>query len=463
MSQSPEPKRAPGGSSSSSGSTSELEVRTIRKVTVRLLPFLIVCYFVAYLDRVNVGFAALTMNKDLGLTSSMYGFGAGVFFLAYFVFEVPSNLFLDRFGARKWIARIMFSWGILSGLMAFIPAIATYTGLRNEHTFYALRVLLGVAEAGFFPGIIFYLTLWFPAVYRARIIGYFMAAIPFSSVIGAPVSGLLLELHGMAGMTGWQWMFIIEAAPAVVLSVVTFFYLTDRPKDALWLADDERTWLAARLVAEEQQRKKAGHFSILEALVNRKVLALALVYFGAVSSNYGVGFFLPQIVKDFGLSNAMTGLITAIPYVVGTIGMIWYGRRSDRKRERRGHVAVALAIAASGIAVSTLLDNPALKMLALSVSAFGVFSSLPVFWTLPTAFLSGASAAAGIAVINSIGNLAGFTGPFAMGWIKDHTGSYTGGLLAIAGCATIAMAIVLALGHDSRLERPPEAVADPRN
>lgn len=435
---------------------SELESRTIRKVTTRLIPFLILCYLVAYLDRVNVGFAALTMNKDLGLTAAMYGFGAGVFFLAYFVFEVPSNLMLERFGARKWIARIMFSWGILSGLMAFIPQLAIYTKLGNEHTFYAIRVLLGIAEAGFFPGIIFYLTLWFPAVYRARIIGYFMAAIPLSSVVGAPISGLLLDLHGFAGMAGWQWMFIIEAAPAVVLSFVTFFYLTDRPKDATWLKDEERTWLADRLTAEEAQRKKVVHFSIVQALVNPKVLALSLVYFGAVSGNYGVGFFLPQIVKGFGLTNAMTGIVTAIPYVVGTIGMVWYSRRSDRKQERRGHVAVALVIAAAGIAISTLFDNPALKMLALSISAFGVFSCLPVFWTLPTAFLSGASAAAGIAIINSVGNLAGFTGPYAMGWIKDRTGSYTGGLLSIAGCIVMALVLVLILRHDSRLERPPE-------
>ncbi len=435
---------------------SELESRTVRKVTMRLIPFLILCYLVAYLDRVNVGFAALTMNKDLGLSAAMYGFGAGVFFLAYFVFEVPSNLMLERFGARKWIARIMFSWGILSGLMAFIPSIAIATKLGNEHTFYAIRVLLGIAEAGFFPGIIFYLTLWFPAVYRARIIGYFMAAIPFSSVVGAPISGLLLDLHGAGGMAGWQWMFIIEAAPAVILSVVVYFYLTDRPKDATWLQDDERTWLAQRLTAEEAQRKKAAHFSIVQALTNPKVLALSLVYFGAVSSNYGVGFFLPQIVKGFGLSNAITGLVTAIPYVVGTIGMVWYSRRSDRKQERRGHLAVALVIAGAGIAISTLFESPALKMLALSVSAFGVFSCLPVFWTLPTAFLSGASAAAGIAIINSVGNLAGFTGPYVMGWIKDRTGSYTGGLLSVAGCVTVALVIVLFLRHDSRLERPPE-------
>ena len=449
------------GSSLSPEPTPALETRTIRKVTSRLIPFLIVCYFVAYLDRVNVGFAALTMNRDLGLTASMYGFGAGVFFLAYFVFEVPSNLLLDRFGARKWIARIMFTWGILSGMMAFVPNIAAASGLRNEHVFYSLRVLLGVAEAGFFPGIIFYLTLWFPAVYRARIIGFFMAAIPLSSVIGAPVSGLLLDLHGWAGLAGWQWLFIIEAAPAVILSVVTFYYLTDRPRDATWLADDERAWLSGRLAAEEQQRKAAAHFGVVAAMLNPRVLALALVYFGAVSCNYGVGFWLPQIVKNFGLSNAMTGLVTAIPYVVGTIGMIWYGRRSDRTLNRRTHMAIALAIAAGGIAVSTLLDNPALKMLALSVSAFGVFACLPVFWTLPTAFLSGTSAAAGIAVINSIGNLSGFSGPYAMGWIKDRTGSYTGGLLLIAGCGAIALAIVLALRHDSRLEQPPEAAAVP--
>ncbi len=461
----PAPDRTPGGSSLPSAlpppPPSGLEERTIRRVTLRLVPFLIVCYFVAYLDRVNVGFAALTMNKDLGLTSSMFGFGAGVFFLAYFFFEVPSNLFLNRFGARKWIARIMFSLGVLSGIMAFIPNLAVYAGMRNEHVFYGLRVLLGIAEAGFFPGIIFYLTLWFPAIYRARIIGYFMAAIPFSSVIGAPVSGLLLELHGKASLSGWQWLFIIESTPAIILSVATYFYLTDRPKDATWLADDERTWLTARLLAEEQQRKQVAHFSVFAALTNPKVLALALVYFGATASNYGVGFFLPQIVKGFGLTNTMTGLVTAIPYVVGTVGMIWYGRHSDRTQERRGHVAVALAIAASGIAASTLFENPALKMLALSFSAFGVFSSLPVFWTLPTAFLSGASAAAGIAIVNSIGNLSGFAGPYAMGWVKDRTGSYTGGLLAVASTATLAMILVLFLSHDSRLERAPEAPATP--
>src|SRR5689334_1438578 len=232
-----------------------LETTTLAKVTKRLVPFLIVCYFVAYLDRVNVGFAALTMNADLGLSQTAFGFGAGIFFIAYFIFEVPSNLLLERFGARKWIARIMLSWGILSGMMAFIPEISNATGISNENAFYLIRVLLGAAEAGFFPGIIFYLTLWFPAEYRARIVGYFMAAIPLSTVIGAPVSGLLLTLHGAGGLAGWQWLFIIEAVPAIILSVFVFFYLTDTPADADWLAPDERSWLAERLTLERKQRE----------------------------------------------------------------------------------------------------------------------------------------------------------------------------------------------------------------
>jgi MFS transporter, ACS family, tartrate transporter len=437
-----------------------VEIRTIAKVSRRLVPFLIVCYFVAYLDRVNVGFAALTMNQDLGLSQTAFGFGAGIFFIAYFIFEVPSNLLLERFGARKWIARIMLSWGILSGAMAFIPAIARVTGLGNEHSFYLVRVLLGAAEAGFFPGIIFYLTLWFPAEYRARIVGYFMAAIPLSSVIGAPVSGALLYLQGGLGLAGWQWLFIIEAVPAIILAGVVFFYLTDRPADATWLAPDERNWLAERLTLEERQRKTVHNYSVTESLFNPRVLGLSLVYFGAVAMNYGLSFFLPQIVKAFGLTTFVTSVVSAAPYAVGVIAMVWWGRRSDRKAERRFHTAFPLLIAAAGIAASTALDNPLLKMIAICVAGFGIFASLPVFWTLPTAFLSGASAAAGIAAINSIGNLAGFAGPFAMGWIKDQTGSYAGGLLFLAALGVMAIGIVLALGHDSTLERAPVAAAE---
>jgi len=437
-----------------------VEAATIAKVTKRLVPFLIVCYFVAYLDRVNVGFAALTMNADLGLSQTAFGFGAGIFFIAYFIFEVPSNLLLERFGARKWIARIMLSWGILSGLMAFVPNIARATGLGNEYTFYLVRVLLGVAEAGFFPGIIFYLTLWFPAEYRARIVGYFMAAIPLSTVIGAPVSGILLYLHGGLGLAGWQWLFIIEAVPAVVLSVIVFFYLTDRPADAIWLSAAERDWLDQRLTLERRQRETVHQFTVTEVLFNGRVIGLSLVYFGAVATNYGLSFFLPQIVKTFGLNTFLTTVVSAAPYVVGVIAMVWWGRRSDRVGERRFHTAVPLFIAAAGIAASTAFTDPTLKMIALCVAGFGIFACLPVFWTLPTAFLSGAAAAAGIAVINSIGNLAGFAGPFAMGWIKDQTGSYTGGLLLLSGLGIIAIGIVMTLSHDDALERAPAALPE---
>jgi MFS transporter, ACS family, tartrate transporter len=416
-----------------------LEQRTIAKVSARLVPFLIVCYFVAYLDRVNVSFAALTMNKDLGLSASAFGFGAGIFFLAYFLFEVPSNLFLERVGARKWIARIMFTWGVLSGGMAFIA---------GETSFYIVRVLLGIAEAGFFPGIIFYLTLWFPAVYRARIVGYFMAAIPLSTVIGAPVSGLLLALDGLLGLKGWQWLFVLEAAPALILSVIVFFYLTDRPADATWLEPDERAWLVARLEDERLQRETVRRYSVREALLNPKVLALSVVYFGAVATNYGLSFFLPQIVKAFGISDVQAGVVAALPYVVGLVSIVFWGRRSDRQLERRFHLAFPLFVASAGIGISTALDDPTLKMVALSVAGFGIFGCLPVFWTFPAAFLSGAAAAGGIALINSIGNLAGFAGPYAMGSIKDMTGSYTGGLLSLSAVGLIAMAIVLALRHD---------------
>ena len=427
---------------------SELEKRTISKVTWRLVPFLIICYFVAYLDRVNVGFAALTMNKALGISASAFGFGAGIFFISYFIFEVPSNLMLERFGARKWIARIMISWGVLSGATAFIT---------GENSFYLVRVLLGAAEAGFFPGIIFYLTLWFPSAYRGRIVGYFMAAIPMSSVIGAPVSGMLLGMDGVFGLQGWQWLFIIEAIPAIVLAFVVLGYLTDKPADAHWLEADERAWLAERLDAETRQRREVHQLSVMQALTNPRVLALALVYFGAVACNYGIGFWMPQIVKGFGLSNVQTGFVTAIPYIVGTISMVYWGRRSDRLQERKGHAAFALLVAAVGIAGSTMLDDPTMKMIALSVGAFGVFAVLPVFWTLPTSFLSAGGAAAGIAAVNSIGNLGGYFGPQIFGYLKDVSGEFAS-LVYLAVCALIGAVIVFALGHDPALERPTEGV-----
>jgi len=432
-----------------------IEDRTIARASARLVPFLILCFFVAYLDRVNVGFAALTMNRDLGLSAAAYGFGAGVFFITYSLFEVPSNLLLERMGARRWIARIMLTWGILSGATAFI---------QGETSFYAVRMLLGIAEAGFFPGIIFYLTLWFPAVYRARIIGAFLAAVPLATVIGAPVSGLLLGFDGVMGLRGWQWLFLLEAVPALILSVVVFFYLTDRPADATWLAPEERAWLVSRLRQEQQKRESVRTYNVVQALCNPKVLALSLVYFGAVANNYGLSFFLPQIVKAFGGSNAQAGLVTAIPYVAGAIGAVWWGRHSDATRERRFHLVAALLLGSIGIAVSTAIDDPVLKIAVLCAAGFGIFGSLPVFWTLPTAFLGGAAAAGGIALINSIGNLAGFVAPFVVGSIKDATGGFTGGLLCVSAASLVAAMIVLVLDHDRSLEHAPDAFlpeADP--
>ncbi|WP_042302410.1 MFS transporter [Paraburkholderia kururiensis] len=438
----------------------ELEARTMARVTARLVPFLIVCYFIAYLDRVNVGFAALQMNKALDLSSSAFGFGAGIFFIAYFFFEVPSNLLLERFGARRWIARIMFTWGILAGAMAFIPHLSRMTGMSNAHVFYTLRILLGVAEAGFFPGIIFLLTLWFPAKYRARVVGYFMAAIPLSTVIGGPISGALLSLDGKSGFAGWQWLYLIEAAPALILSIGVLLYLTDKPADARWLTDDERAWLVARQAQERRHREAVRSFSVVEALFNPRILAIALIYFGANATNYGLSFFLPQIIKAFGLTNLQTGFVTSLPYIVGLVAMLYWGRHSDRSLERKRHVAIALVIAAAGIAAAAGLDNPVLKMIALSIAGFGIFGCLPIIWTLPAAFLSGAAAAGGIAAVNSLGNLAGFFGPYAMGWIKDSTGGFGAGLLCLAGAGLVGAAAALLLHHNRALETLAEPERD---
>jgi MFS transporter, ACS family, tartrate transporter len=426
--------------------TLEMERRVIGKVGRRLLPFLIICYFVAYLDRVNISFAALTMNKELDFTATVFGWGAGIFFLGYFIFEVPSNLALERFGARVWISRIMVTWGLLSACMALI---------WSETSFLVLRFLLGVAEAGFFPGIILFLTYWFPSAYRARIVGYFMVAIPVSTVIGAPLSGLILGLDGVLGLKGWQWLFVIEGVPAVLLSVVVLLYLTDGPLQADWLHPQERTWLAGRLDAERRNRQAIADFTVWQALTNPRVLLLGLVYFGVVAANYGMSFWLPQIVKGFGLTNLETGFVTAVPYLVGAIAMVIWALRSDHVHERKWHTAIPALLAAVGLAASTTTANPTLEMAALSLAAIGIFSVLPCFWTLPTALLSGSAAAGGIALINSIGNLAGYFGPFAVGVIKDKTQSFAPGLIVIAALAFISFVVVLLLGHDHALERHP--------
>lgn len=423
----------------------EIEKRAMHKVAWRLVPFLMLCYFIAYLDRVNVGFAGATMRQDLDLSAAAFGGAAGIFFIAYFFFEVPSNLALDRFGARRWIARIMFTWGLISGAQAFVT---------GEVSFNVVRLLLGIAEAGFFPGIIFYLTLWFPSAYRARIVGLFMFAIPISTVIGAPISGLVLNLEGVAGLHGWQWMFILEAVPALVMTFVVWFYLTDRPADAHWLRPDESAWLQDRLDAERRNRESIVHLTWLRSLRDPRVIAFGFVYMAINIPQYGLSFFLPQIVTAFGgLSNFAAGVITALPYAVGAIGMVLWGRHSDRTSERKFHVVIPLALIVAGLGLAAVTPSPTMKMLFLCVAGFGFFAVLPVFWTLPTALLSGTAAAAGIAAVNSIGNLGGYFGPQIFGLLRDATGSDLTGLMFLAGCAVVGIVIVLVLGHNPALER----------
>ncbi len=429
-----------------------IETRTIRKVMWRLLPFVFLCYFVAYLDRVNVSFAKLQMDQAFGLSELAFGFGAGLFFIAYFLLEVPSNLALDRFGARLWIARIMLSWGIISGAFAFIRPIASATGISPEWWFYILRFLLGIAEAGFFPGIIFYLTLWFPAVYRARVVALFMLAIPFSSIVGGPVSGALLNLTG-AGLDGWQWLFIMEAVPSILMAFGVIFYLTDRPALATWLHEDERTWLDTRLGNEKRNKEAAEHISIGRALSDGRVLACALIYFCLNASSYGVAFFLPTIIKGFGVNNVQTGLLSALPFVFGAVGMVLLGRASDRSQRRREFVCLSLLLAMIGVGGAGLASSPAVVLGLLCLGQIGVSAMPPLFWPLPSTFLAGTSAAAGIAAINSLGNLSGFFGPYVMGYLKDLTGSFTAGLLALAACALLGAIVVMLLRINPHLEQ----------
>ncbi|GGF34024.1 MFS transporter [Aliidongia dinghuensis] len=431
-----------------------LEKRTIAKVTWRIIPFLIVCYFVSFLDRVNLGFAGAAVSKHFAFSATVFGFGAGIFFIGYFLFEVPSNILLDKFGARRWIARIMLTWGLISGATAFI---------QGETSFYVIRFLLGVAEAGFFPGIILYLTYWFPAAYRARIVGWFMVAIPVSSVIGAPVSQWVLSMDGAAGLAGWQWLFLIEAAPSVLLAFVVLGFLTDKPRHAAWLAADERAWLDATLEAERRRREAVKKFGLREALTNPRVLLLSLVYFGDVAALYGMGFWLPQILGPMHLSPLANVGALAIPYAVGAVGMVLWVRRSDRSGERKLHTAIPAFVAALGLALVPFLSDPAAAVAALCVAALGIFAMLPVFWTLPTAFLTGTAAAGGIALVNSIGNLSGYVGPLIVGWLKDQTGGYAGGIWFLAACAFSAGVIVLLLGHRpefEKLQARGEAAAD---
>jgi MFS transporter, ACS family, tartrate transporter len=419
---------------------------TMARVTRRLLPMLMLCYFVAYLDRVNIGFAGLTMNKDLGFSSAVFGFGGGIFFLGYFLFEVPSNVILEKVGARTWIARILVSWGIISGLTALSV---------GPYSFFTIRFVLGLAEAGFFPGIILYLTWWFPSFYRSRMTAVFMAAIPISNILGSLVSGVLLNLHGLWGLAGWQWLFILEAAPAVVLGIVFYFYMTDRPEHADWLEPEQRDWLIARLAAERAQREAIRHYSLGQALRDRRVLLLSLVYFGGTYASYGIVLFQPQIVRKLAEGFGTIGLINAIPYVFGACAMIAWGRHSDHTGERTGHTAIAYSLAAVGLTACALMTDPFMTMAMLVLASIGQSSTGPCFWSLPTAMLSGTAAAGGIALINALGNLGGFFGPYIFGLVRDASGNFTLGLIAIAIGPAMSAIVVLCLGHDRRLEHIP--------
>ena len=412
----------------------EFENRALSKAAWRLVPFLGLLYFVSFLDRVNVGFAALQMNADLGLSPEAYGFGAGIFFLAYSALEVPSNVILEKVGARRWIFRIMLSWGVLSAATAFV---------WDEKSFYVLRFLLGAAEAGFFPGVIFYLSGWFPADMRARMIASFMAAVPFAGIIGAPISGAILGLHGMAGLAGWKWLFLIEGAPAVVLAFVVLALLPDGPNDARWLDAGEREAISARLAREPA----ADHHAIWPALRDLRLWLLALPYLGVVLTLYGLNFWLPQIVKAMGFTDLETGFLVALPYVVAAGAMILWGGRSDRLGERSTHFALAAALAATGFVAAAVLPGNLAVFVALTVATIGIYATFGPFWSIPPVFLGGPAAAAGIALINSIGNLGGFAGPYLIGWVKQTTGSYSAAMAAFAAIALFAALMMTAIGR----------------
>ncbi|WP_081685540.1 MFS transporter [Candidatus Solirubrobacter pratensis] len=424
--------------------TTDLQTRTMRKVVTRLIPALLVLYIVAYLDRVNVTFAQDKLEADLGFSGAVYGLGAGIFFIGYFLLEVPSNLALHRFGARKWMARIMITWGLISACTMFVSSAAS---------FYVVRFLLGMAEAGFFPGMILYLSYWFPARERARAVGLFMSAIAISYAIGAPISGGIMSVFdGVAGLKDWQWLFVLEAIPAIVGGVLVFWKLPDGPEQAGWLEQDERDWLRMRLDGEDDARE---HAPLTQVLRDRRLLVFALLYFTMVINVYGLSFWVGEIVdKVNGLSDVGKGFVTAIPYAIAIVGMVVIPRHSDRTGERKLHVAACLALAAAAFAISTIV-SPVAAVGALAVGLFFLLGVHGVFWTMPAALLGGTAAAAGIAMINSIGNLGGFGGPYLVGLVKDATGSTDGGLLTLAAILAIGSVVATRVAHDPAAEHAP--------
>ncbi len=419
-----------------------LEDAALRKVRRKLLPFLFVLYIIAYMDRINVGFASLRMNQDLGLSDAVFGLGAGLFFIGYFIFEIPSNLILARVGARTWIARIMVTWGIAAIAMMLV---------RGEASFYTMRFLLGAAEAGFFPGVILYLGWWFPERERARVIALFMAATAIAGIVVGPISGALLTMHGLLGIKGWQWLFAMEGLPAIALGIAVLVWLPDRPDDASWLSIDERRALSGVLTAERRLRAPAARHSLGAGLFDGRVWLLAAVYFGIVMGLYGVNLWLPQIVKALHPgSDFEIGLIAAIPSLAAALCMVQVGRASDRSGERRRYLVLALVSGAAGLLVSAVTRNAYLELAAIAFSFAGISSALGPFWAIPNAFLGGAAAAGGIALINSLGNLGGFAGPTLVGYLKQTTGTFAGGLAMLAVVLTVAATAAMLLPRSSR-------------
>jgi MFS family permease len=404
--------------------------------------------FCAFLDRTNVGMAAPTMIPDLKYSNTVFGFGAGLFFLGYFIGEVPSNLVLNVVGARRWLARIMITWGIVAGLTAFV---------WNDWSFYIIRILLGLAEAGYFPGVIFYLTWWIPSYYRSRMIAIFCSAVVGSLVIGPPLGGLLLHLNGVWGLQGWQWLFILEAAPPIVMSLLIWRLLTDRPTEAEWLRPEQRAWLSDRLASEQAQQEAVRKFSLLEMSYNPKVWLLTVANFGNATASIGVAFFMPLIVKGLGVSTNWIGVVSALPYAFALVALNLWGWHSDRTGERPWHTAGAWLLCAAGMAACVVIGagHPVLVMVALILATMGQFACQPPFWALPSALLTGTAAAGGIAMINAIGQLGGWFGPSIYGLVKDVTGSDNSALLVLALAPVISAIAVLLAGHDRRLERIP--------
>ena len=419
---------------------SDIERVTMRRVTWRIIPFLMVCYFIAFVDRVNAGFAALQMNKDIGLSAAAFGLGGGLFYITYVLFEVPSNIAMEKVGARIWIARILVTWGLVSACMAFVI---------GPWSFYAVRMLLGAAEAGFFPGVILYLTYWFPREYRGRIVAIFMVAIPVSSFLGSPISAALLQTDGWLGFRGWQWMFMLEAVPAVLLGVAALFVLPNGPERAGWLAPEQRAWLEQRLQAERTLpgTAKAAHLSLWQVMSNRYVLAASLIYAGASGASQCLSLWQPQIIKSFGLTNMQTGLLNSLPFGIASVLMILWGRSSDTRGERVWHTGIPLALLAGSLiaAIGTNALLPTIAILCVAVTATYIVKG--PFWALATEWLSVGAAAAGIAQINAIGNIGGFLGTTLLGIIKDATGSYPLGLLPLAVLSGLGCLLVLTLGR----------------